>query len=416
MNKKITAFVIIACMLAAVAVCFAGCSANRAITIRIAAPGEYMDPDTYNGFADWYAEKYGKEVIVEYNEFDTLENLYTWISIKKEDYDLICPSDYMIQRLNGEGLIQPIAEETRRLLNERVDERVIAMVKDSYDPDFALSAPYMWGTLGIIFNVNSDGVEGLQDELDVMGSWNVFWNSQYKDKIFMKDSVRDAYSVAAIYNKRDLLYNALGADMNYDNPEYRKILLGIFDETDDETIALAQQALMAQKKNVYDYEVDSGKDELIRDTDGKKGHFGLFWSCDAGYIMTGEEGEVNRNLYYTVPREGSNVWLDAFVIPTYAKNPDLANAFIEYLSEEDIAYDCMDYAGSTTAIKAALESYKADLEEDEETFEGTYEGFKEMYMDLLFPSDETLKRCAIMKDYGVYNQKLDEMWMDVILS
>ena len=132
--------------------------------------------------------------------------------------------------------------------------------------------------------------------------------------------------------------------------------------------------------------------------------------------MTGEEGEVNRNLYYTVPREGSNVWLDAFVIPTYAKNPHLANAFIEYLSEEDIAYDCMDYAGSTTAIKAALESYKADLEEDEETFEGTYEGFKEMYMDLLFPSDETLKRCAIMKDYGVYNQKLDEMWMDVILS
>ena len=77
----------------------------------------------------------------------------------------------------------------------------------------------------------------------------------------------------------------------------------------------------------------------------------------------------------------------------------------------------MDYAGATTAVKAAAEEYKAMLEEDEDGFfEGTYEGFREMYMEMMFPSDETLKRCAIMKDYGEYNQKLDEMWMDVILS
>ena len=119
MNKKITAFVIIACMLAAVAVCFAGCSANRAITIRIAAPGEYMDPDTYNGFADWYAEKYGKEVIVEYNEFDTLENLYTWISIKKEDYDLICPSDYMIEKMAREDMLEKIEMPADGFYNHR---------------------------------------------------------------------------------------------------------------------------------------------------------------------------------------------------------------------------------------------------------------------------------------------------------
>ncbi len=417
MNKRIIALAAIVVMLVAVTAIFAGCSADRAITIRIAAPGEYMDSATYNGFADWYYEKTGKKVLVEYNEFDTLENLYTWISIKKEDYDLICPSDYMIQRLDGEGLVQPINDQTRALLNERIDPRVIQMAKESYDPEFKLSAPYMWGTLGIMFNVNSDGKPGLQNELDEMNSWDVFWNAKHKDKIFMKDSVRDAYSVAAVYNKRKELRAALGESLNYDNPAYREILLEIFDRTDDETIKAAEKALMAQKRNVHDYEVDSAKDELLRDSNGKKGYFGLFWSCDAGYIMTGEEDDTNKNLYYTVPEEGSNVWLDAFVIPTYSKNPDLANAFIEYLSETDIGYECMDYAGATTAVKAAAEEYKAMLEEDEDGFfEGTYEGFREMYMEMMFPSDETLKRCAIMKDYGEYNQKLDEMWMDVILS
>ncbi len=433
MKKKIVPFLLSVVLVLS---CFCGlctlsaCSGERAITLRIANQGEYMPEEVYLGFVDWYYEKTGKEVIVEYKEFDTCENLYTWIARKHEDYDLICPSDYMLQRMRSEGLLQRLDEETLQAVNNAVNPAIIDMAKDSYDPEFAYSCPYLWGTLGIMFNTNSDGEAGLQNEETTFGTWDVMWDGTYRNKIFMKDSVRDAYSVAMIYAMRNELRAAMGEERNYDSEAYQAILHDIFDSSSEEKVALAKASLLAQKPNVYDYEVDSAKDVLLRDSEGEHGYFGLFWSCDAGYIMTGDDEEdTNKNLYYTVPYEGGNVWVDSFAIPVYSQNSEAANWFIRYLCEGECAYDeeseeltsvgyaCMDYAGTTTAMIACADQYKADLEEDEDGFfEGTYEGFKEMYMDMLFPSEETLKRCAIMKDLGTYNYDLDEMWIDVLLG
>ena len=414
--KKIVSIILIAVLAVSIASVLVACGGDRENELRIANWGEYMSSEVYLGFEEWYLEKTGNTIKVQYEEFDTNENLYTWISAKHEDYDLICPSDYMLQRMKTEGLLQKLSDETISVLNAKINPDVINMVKNSYDSEFAYTMPYVWGTLGIMFNVNSDGTVGLQNELDVMSNWSVLWNNSYKDKIFMKDSVRDAYTVATIYDKSAQLNEYLGADKNYDNADYQALLQSIFSTTDANMIARAKTLLLQQKANVYDYEVDSAKDELLRDVDGKNGRLGLFWSCDAGYIMNGDS-TVNKNLYYTVPTEGSNVWVDGFAIPKYSVNPTAANMFLQYLCEADIAYDCMDYVGSTTAVMEAANNYKADVIADEDGFfANTYEGFKEMYVEMMFPSSETLKRCAIMRDFGSYNKDLDEMWMDVILG
>lgn len=416
MNKRLVSIILVVVLLGALATVFIGCNSNRETTLRIANWGEYMEKDVYEGFEKWYEDKTGESIKVEYNEFDTNENLYTWISAKKEDYDLICPSDYMLQRMIREGLLLKIDAETQEVINKSLNAGVINMVKGSYDPNMEYSMPYLWGTLGIMFNVNSDGQAGIQNELDTMNNWSALWDSNYKNKIFMKDSVRDAYTVAMLYDNANALITALGNDKNYDAPEYKTILNDIFDSTNTNLVNRAKELLLAQKENVYDYEVDSAKDELLRDVDGEKGYFGLFWSCDAGYIMN-DENNPNKNLYYVIPEEGSNVWVDGFAIPKYAVNTKGANMFLQYMCEKDIAYQCMDYVGSTTAVNSAFEQYKADVILDEDGFfDGAYEGFKEMYVDMMFPSEETLKRCAIMKDFGEYNEALDEMWTDVGLA
>ena len=418
MKRKLTlviAFALLLCMLTSL---FVGCSKDRENTLRIINWGEYMSSDTYEGFVAWYKEKTGEDIKIEYDEFDTNENLYTIIATKHDDYDLICPSDYMLQRMISENLLTELNDETKQVLNEKINKSVIGMVKNSYDADFKYSMPYMWGTLGIMFNTSSDGVAGLQSELDVYGSWESFWSdaSLGKDgsrKLFMKDSVRDAYTVAMLYEKREELKAASNNFTDYNTAEYQSLLKDIFGKTDDASIAIAKKNLLDQKKYVMNYEVDSGKDDMIRDE--SKGYFGLFWSCDAGYVVNGENANAKR-LYYVVPKEGSNVWIDSFAIPKYAKNTKAANYFLQYLCETEIGYECMDYVGSTTAVAEAAEQYKADILEDEEFFEGTYEGFKEMYLNMLFPDEKTLSRCAVMIDFGKYNEKLDNMWMDISIA
>ena len=418
MKKRISVLVALVAILGTLLAVFTGCARNRENTLRIANWGEYMSEETYNGFVEWYKEKTGEDVTVDYKEFDTNENLYTWIATKHDDYDLICPSDYMLQRMIKEDLLLELDAETKEVLNAKINPTVINMVKGSYDPDFKYTMPYVWGTLGIMFNTSSDGQAGLQNELDTYSSWTAFWNDSTLDsdgngKAFMKNSVRDAYTVAMLYAKREQLKTASNNYTDYSTTEYQNLLKQIFAEANDETVQIAKTNLLAQKKYVMNYEVDSGKDDMLLDTN--KGYFGLFWSCDAGYVMSDESANAKR-LYYTVPIEGGNVWVDGFAISKYAKNTKAANYFIQYLCEKEVGYDCMDYVGSTTAVAESAEQYKADLLANEEFFEGTYDGFKEMYIDMMFPSEETLKRCAIMIDFGEYNEKLDQMWMDIGLS
>jgi spermidine/putrescine transport system substrate-binding protein len=407
MKKKIICAIAALAFSGALLTGFYGCSAKRSETLRIANWGEYMPEDVYDGFVDWYKEKTGDTVKIEYTEFDTNETMYTWIATKHEDYDLICPSDYMMQRMKAAGLIRKLDDDTVTVLNESINPSIISLVKNSCDADFSYFMPYVWGTLGIMFNAKNRNAAD-------MNTWEVFWNAANAQKIYMKDSVRDAYSVALIYANREALRTASDNFTDYTTAAYQSLLKDIFSKCDANTIAQAKSVLEAQKQYVADYEVDSAKDEMVKSPSDK---FGLFWSCDAGYAMNGGDEAERKNLYYLIPEEGGNVWVDGFAIPKYAANTKAANYFIQYLCGKDVAYECMDYVGSTTAVNAAAEQYKADLIADEDGFfDGTYDGFKEMYLEMMFPSEQTLARCGVMLDFPEYNEALDEMWIEIALD
>lgn len=414
--KKAVGKIVLCVFLAVSLLCtLTGCG-NRAQILKIYNWGEYMNPDVYEGFSDWYFEKTGEKVVVKYKEFDTNETMFTEISVNKADYDLVCPSDYMIERMKKAGLLQKI-DGTVLDLNEEglFYDGLTDMVKKAFDENLEYTVPYVWGTFGIMYDVSK--VSNRED----MTSWEAMFSEKYHKKILMKNSVRDAYSVAQIYNHTDVLSEASSGFTDY-NDDYRAALEGIFSTVSDETVRQAQETLVAQKRHLIRYEVDDGKDDMLSgNTDAQ---LGLFWSCDAGYVMndmevpaTGCAAESvipgNKNLFYSVPKEGSNVWVDGFVIPKYAKNVKAANYFLQYICDTDVAKENMDWLGSSVAVKGAMDLSLEEYAEDDEFFADTPDGFKEMYLEMMFPTEEVLRRCAIMKDFGDYNFQLDGMWIDV---
>ena len=158
------------------------------------------------------------------------------------------------------------------------------------------------------------------------------------------------------------------------------------------------------------YEVDDGKNDMLAGT--TEAWLGLFWSCDSGLIMQEDGGD---HFYYEVPKEGSNVWVDGWLIPAYSANPDAANYFLKFINMHEYARINYDYLGNTLAVKSVMDEVKAELESDEDGFfADTYDGFKQMYIDMMFPSESVLARCGVMRDFGkAMNTALDSMWIDV---
>ena len=149
----------------------------------------------------------------------------------------------------------------------------------------------------------------------------------------------------------------------------------------------------------------------------------LMWSCDAGYVMNdyedddGVEHTGNRNMWYVVPKEGGNIYLDCFVISKYAKNVEAANYFLEFLCTKKIALRNSEYAGAISPVTAAYDELKAEYEADETLGEGAAAGeeaaWKAMYLDMMFPSAETLDRCGTMRDFGSRDADISVKWANV---
>lgn len=446
--KKRTSIILATVMLCLAFLPLLGGCEKREEVLKIYNWGEYMDPEVYEGFEDWYLKETGKTISVKYKEFDTNESMYTEVSVNKTDYDLVCPSDYMIERMIREKLLLPLDKEIFKLEDAEGNEltedeayygNLAELVRNSFDKDLAYSVPYVWGTFGIMY----DASKVTEDEAEKMRSWDAMFSDDFKGEILMKNSIRDAYSMARIYVSRELLAEKSNGFTDYGD-EYKKALESVFNDVNEDSIKSAMNALVKQKKNLIRYEVDDGKDDMLSGATAAR--LGFFWSCDAGYVMNDTEQEAsgclkertipgNKNLMYVVPEEGANVWVDGFVIPKTSRNPKAANYFLKYLcsariDEDDeewggclVAEKNMDWLGTGIAIREAMDSMREYYEEDEDGFfedengvfegEGIADGFKEMFLEMRFPSEETLARCAVMKDFGAYNFMLDGMWIDV---
>lgn len=429
---------IIACITALVlwvccgAVLF-GCGGARSELLRVYVPGEYMDPDVYEQFADWYYEKTGKTIQVKETTFDSNEAMLLKIEKSKKDYDLVCPSDYMLQHMMRENLLLPIdksvvdIEET--VYADEEDEEGQPLIKETYlditrafDPDLTYTVPFMYGTFGIMYDYEKTG-----EHLD---SWEYMFfrddtalGAKYRKKLTQKESVREMYVSACIYAAREELAALSNGFADYGSTEdapnaYNARIQQVFEDESLSTIKTAKNLLAAQKKYILKYEVDDGKFGLAGNTLSAVG--GLYWSCDAGYVMgdyEDDDGNVlegNKNLWYSIPKEGSNVYIDGFAIPKYAGNYTAANLFLQYLCTQEVAVQNSYYIGAISPVSLAYDELYQEYSTDDEFFEGTAEGWREMYLDMFFPSEETLLRCGVMKDFTENNSAINRMFADIV--
>ena len=298
--------------------------------------GEYIDPDVITMFE----EETGISVI--YEEFETNEIMYPKIKSGAIAYDVVCPSDYMIERMVREDLLAEINWDNVPNI-QNIDPTYMDQSK-SFDPDNAYSVPYCFGTVGILYN------KTMVDE--PIDSWNVLWDPKYTDNILMQDSVRDAFAVAL---KRK------GYSLN---------------STDVNELEEATADLIKQKPLVQAYVIDQVRDKMI----GNEAAIGVIYSGEAIYTQW-----ENENLEYVIPKEGSNVWIDSWVIPKNAQNKENGEKFINFLCRPDIALMNFEYITYSTPNKEARA-----LIEDEELRNST----------IAFPTADMLKDCETFRFLG----------------
>ena len=268
--------------------------------------GEYIDPEVLTMFE----EETGIDIV--YEEFETNEILYPKISSGAIAYDVICPSDYMIQRMIENDLLSEINFDNIPNL-KNIGKQYLERSRQ-FDPENKYSVPYCWGTVGILYN------KMMVDE--PVDSWSILWDPKYKDNILMQDSVRDAFGVTLKY---------LGYSLN---------------SIDLDELTEAKNLLIEQKPLVQAYVIDQVRDKMI----GNEAALGVIYSGEAIYTQ-----KENPNLEYVIPKEGSNIWIDSWVIPKNTEHKENAEKFINFLCRPDIALMNFEYITYSTPNEAARE-------------------------------------------------------------
>lgn len=320
-------------------------------TLKFYNWGEYIGDDVISNFE----KEYGVDVISEY--YDSNEAMYTKLQAG-DTYDVLVPSDYMIERLINEDMLQPIDKSVVTNLDNLADG-----VKNlEYDPDNTYSVPYFWGNVGLVYNKNTVP----QEEIEAEG-YNILKNEKYKGSIYIYDSERDAFMVA---------FKALGYSMNTENE----------DEINEAYEWLKEVNATMEPSYVTDEVIDSM-------ANGNK-DIAVVYSGDAAYILS-----QNEDMAYYAPSEGTNLWSDAMVIPKNAENPKLANEFINYILTYEPSYSNSSAVGYASSNKEVLEEMSSEG--------GEYYGNEAYLPRTGYEKDE------IFKDNEILRTKLSELWAKV---
>lgn len=269
--------------------------------------GEYIDPETI----EMFEEETGIKVV--YDEFETNEIMYPKVEAGASSYDVVCPSDYMISKMIENDLLAELNFDNMPNAKENIGEQYYEQSK-GFDPENKYSVPYCWGTVGILYN------KTMVDE--PITSWAQLWDEKYADNILMQDSVRDAFMVAEKLN---------GFSMNTVEPA---------------ELEIAKNSLIEQKPLVQAYVIDQVRDKMI----GNEAAIGVIYSGEAIYTQ-----RENPDLEYVIPEEGTNVWIDSWVVLKDAPNKENAEKFIDFMCRPDIAVKNFEYITYSTPNEAARE-------------------------------------------------------------
>lgn len=400
MNKQFRTLVVL--VMAALMACpLFTQAADRAHTLKVYNWADYIDMDNVlNNFPAWYKEQTGEDVEIIYQTFDINESMLTEIEIGHEDYDVICPSEYIIERMLRRGLLQPINKDFgslpdyTKLVAPFAQEMFQQMVAEDKQEDMKASdytIGYMWGTTGFLYNPK------FVDEADIRSLGGLL-NPKFKDRIFMKDAFRDVYSVVVLYVYRDEIARG---EVTRDE---------LVAHVTDERIARVEEFLRQAKNNIAGWEVDFGKEEMAKG----KTWLNLSWSGDAQWAID-EASEVGVELKYIVPEEGSNVWFDGWCIPKYAQNVKAASYFINYLCIPENAILNMEEIGYVSVIASPeILEWADNAEDNEQTADLSYffgpEATAIHANQVLYPDKSVIDRCALMHDCDTKTGDMLDMW------
>ena len=327
---------------------FVGCSKKTSEEINFFNYGENIDEETVKEFE----KQYGIKVNIE--TFDDMENMYQKVKNEGVKYDVILVSDALMPRMIKENLIQKLNKDSIPNIYQ-MDEEYLNL---EIDPGNKYSVPYMFGTVGLIYNKDV-----VKENVD---SWDILWNEKYKDKVFMFDTYRDTIGVAL---------KKLGYSLN---------------STDPKQIEEAKELLIQQRKTVDPiYGVDNGTTMIP----AGESDINMIWSGEGLNLQ-----EENPNLVYIVPKEGANFWIDSLCIPSNAKNIEGAEKFINFVSDKESALRIADEIGYTTPNK------EARLEQPE-----SVRNNPNAYMP-----KEIMDRCEIYIDFPKNIKRMyDDAWLDI---
>lgn len=328
---------------------------------------QYIDTGIIPDFEQYYYELTGRRLEITYTTFDTNETMMTKVLKNDANVDLICPSEYAIEKLMSAGFVKNLKEVENRLteqyggkytfdnMHSNIESEVMSAIKTMFsavqagDKTYDMTeymVPYMWGTLGLLYNKNVVS----EEELEKYG-WGMLWNEsnnpELEGKILVKDSIRDTYCAAVLYLKE---YNKLpdGVSATHGVPYSELSVADLINCTDDALLKAAEEALTEQRNHIAGYEVDFGKDDMLNEIV----YLDLAWSGDALWAIeeSYDEEADDYLLGYYVPEIGSNIWYDGWIIPTSAKNELAAMLFIDYMCTPRSGARNTGYIGYTSAV------------------------------------------------------------------
>ena len=374
----------------------AGCSEDREHILKVYNWADYIDEELIDEFETWYEEQTGEPVEIIYQTFDINETMLSKIELGHEDYDVVCPSDYIIERMLANDLLLPLERD----FGETPDYigNVAPYIVEKFNQiegngknanDYSVG--YMWGTVGLIYNPKYISDSEVKD-------WDVLKNPAYAGKVLMKDAFRDVYTALLIALNKEAI-----------NAGEKDIRTLPFD-TSEESIKLVEDYLNSFKESVCGWEADFGKEQMTKEL----AWINLSWSGDAQWAID-EAADIGMELRYAIPQTGSAVWFDGWVIPKYAKNIKAARYFINFMCKPENALRNMDMTGYVSAIGGEEILQNMTDPEEFDPIDVSYffgpQADSVCINQVMYPEKNIIERCAMMHDRGT--EELLKMWSRV---
>ena len=373
-----------------------GCTEDREHILKVYNWADYIDEELLDEFEVWYQEQTGEPVKIIYQTFDINETMLSKIELGHEDYDVVCPSDYIIERMLMNDLLLPIDRDFGQTPDYTVNVSPYIVEKFNQIEGHGKNANdysvgYMWGTVGLIYNTRHVNAE----ETD---TWDVLLNPDYSGKLLMKDAFRDVYTALLIALNKEKIDSA--------EVDIRELTF----DASESSIALVEEYINRFRSHIGGWEADFGKEQMTKEL----AWLNMSWSGDAAWAIE-EAAEIGVELAYSIPETGSVVWFDGWVIPKYAQNIKAARYFINFMCKPENALRNMDMIGYVSTISSPEVLEAMSDEEEYDAVDVSYffgEGCDSVHVDqIMYPDRRIVDSCGMMHDTGT--EDLLKMWSRV---